>query len=160
LVIDENHDLSLDVLLLCPDTQVAAISEHVRNSWLSHADIRTRSGGSAAHQRAAKHLAPVSVEVHGFGERDENYEIEQSGDKGLLKANEIGLSNKKNRAGEEDSENGVGDDVQLIGLEGVNTVGTGRLLRRWRDWLKVSRNFRCLAYDTYDLSGFVFSLIS
>lgn len=121
------------------------LSEHVRNCWISGVDLHRGSTNTSAPRHAAKHDSSFSVEVHGLSERGEEAENGMVSEK-IAGAGAAGRSGDNRRvdlgrkpAGEtNDSDSDDAGGVELIGLGGTGTPGTARILRRWRDWVRVS----------------------
>lgn len=139
------HCLCVDILILCPDREVPLLSEHVRNCWISGVDVHRGQSNSNAQRHGAKHDSSFSVEVHGLSERGEEAEfgldVEKNAATGAggrgIDVRKPDLNRKHGDADEgpnADTEGGV----ELIGLGGTGTPGTARIMRRWRDWIRVS----------------------
>lgn len=137
--------MCVDILILCPDREVPLLSEHVRNCWISGVDVHRGQSNSNAQRHGAKHDSSFSVEVHGLSERGEEAEfgldVEKNAATGAggrgIDVRKPDLNRKHGDADEgpnADTEGGV----ELIGLGGTGTPGTARIMRRWRDWIRVS----------------------
>ena len=129
-----------DILILCPDREVTMLSEHVRNTWISGVDPHRKQANSA-QRHGSKHEASFNVEVHGISERGEqtewNTDVEKIGTSALNTRGgdarrRLGLNN------EDDTDIDSDGGVELVGLGSPGAVGTARILRRWRDWFRVS----------------------
>jgi hypothetical protein len=140
-VIDLTQNDESDILILCPDREVTMLSEHVRNTWISGTEPHRRQTTSSAQRHGSKPDSFFNVEVHGLSERGEHAEYgtdaELSGIPGSLpkggdQRRKLGLENAVDT--ETDSDGGV----ELVGLGNTGAVGTARILRRWRDWFRVS----------------------
>lgn len=89
----------------------------------------------AIGERSSTKQGPTfSIEVHGVSERGKSYELEGGeGEKSGLQQGTTG--NVSNKKGHQDGSSS--EDMELIGLAGKISIGTGRILRRWRDWIRV-----------------------
>ena len=135
----------VDILILCPDREVPMLSEHVRNCWISGVDLHRGASNSNTTRHAAKHDSAFSIEVHGLSERGEEAEngldLEKTAAAGPSgRGGDIRRADLGRRLGDvdEESDSDAAGGVELIGLGGTGTPGTARILRRWRDWVRVS----------------------
>jgi hypothetical protein len=116
------------------------LSEHVRNTWIPGADPH-RKQTTSTQRHGSKHESAFNVEVHGISERGEqteyNVDLDKLGPSAATMKN--GDARRKLGIDNEDETNADSDGgVELVGLGSPGSVGTARILRRWRDWFRVS----------------------
>ncbi|KAI5451693.1 Translation initiation factor eIF-2B subunit gamma [Naganishia albida] len=138
----------VDVLLLCPSSQMVAITNHLRAAWPPASDVPTDKKSShppssathAAHPQTTSSLASrrrnpgdssrLRIEVHGLDER-ETMETLIPSDPAVAASN--GGPTRDDSCTSSSSESEDSDAFLPLSPE---SVGTARILRRWRDWIR------------------------
>ncbi|KAJ9092432.1 hypothetical protein QFC21_006814 [Naganishia friedmannii] len=153
----------VDVLLLCPQSQMVAITNHLRAAWppASASDgpsAKKPTNASSATANASGHTAPspsrdgrrrnagdtsrLRIEVHGLDEREAMETLnppKPSDEKADNDGPAVGFksANGISSANVDDSSDEEDEDEAYIAVGGAaDTAGTARILRRWRDWIR------------------------
>ncbi|KAJ9114244.1 hypothetical protein QFC22_005696 [Naganishia vaughanmartiniae] len=153
----------VDVLLLCPQSQMVAITNHLRAAWppASASDgpsAKKPSNTASATAHVSHHTAPspardgrrrnagdssrLRIEVHGLDERETMETLnppKSSDDKADNDGPAVGskVGNGVTAANVDDSSDEEDEDEAYIAVGGAaETAGTARILRRWRDWIR------------------------
>lgn len=156
----------IDVLLLCPPTQMVAITNHLRAAWppASHGPATDKKSShppssalNARHHNAAPpapsahgrknpgETTRLRIEVHGLDEREsmESFTPTAKTDPdsaagGFLASTTrpTGTAPSHSSTASTSSEDSNDSDYIAINPATPETSGTARILRRWRDWIR------------------------